>query len=105
MGLERISSILQGKTSNYDTDLFAPIIKRIEEVSGAKYGTSPGNDVSIRAIADHSRVVPFLVSEGVVPSNEGRGYVLRRVIRRAARHGRILGIKRTVPPQTRRSGD
>ena len=93
MGLERISSILQGKTSNYDTDLFAPIIKRIEEVSGAKYGTSPGNDVSIRAIADHSRVVPFLVSEGVVPSNEGRGYVLRRVIRRAARHGRILGIK------------
>ena len=93
MGLERISSILQGKNSNYDTDLFLPIIRRIEEVSGAKYGASPGSDVSIRAIADHSRVVPFLVSEGIVPSNEGRGYVLRRVIRRAARHGRILGIK------------
>ncbi|MFZ3072070.1 MAG: alanine--tRNA ligase [Thermodesulfobacteriota bacterium] len=93
MGLERISAVMQGKTSNYDTDLFAPIIRRIEELTDAEYGIKRESDVSIRAIADHSRVVPFLISEGIMPSNEGRGYVLRRVIRRAVRHGRFLGIK------------
>ncbi|MGB9807950.1 MAG: alanine--tRNA ligase [Thermosulfidibacteraceae bacterium] len=93
MGLERITAILQGKRSNYDTDLFVPIIERICDISGVSYGHSQRTDVAIRAIADHSRATAFLLAEGLMPSNEGRGYVLRRVIRRACRYGRILGIK------------
>ncbi len=92
MGLERLTAVLQGKLSNYDTDLFAPIIERVEKMSGVEYGRDPEQDLSIRAISDHSRAVTFLISEGILPSNEGRGYVLRRIIRRAARHGRFLGI-------------
>ncbi|MDP2689805.1 MAG: alanine--tRNA ligase [Deltaproteobacteria bacterium] len=93
MGLERLSSVMQGKKSNYDSDLFMPVINRIEELTNVKYGTNAESDVSIKAIADHSRAITFLMTDGVLPSNEGRGYVLRRIIRRAARHGRFLGLK------------
>ncbi len=93
MGLERISAILQGVRSNYDTDLFRPLFERIEKISGVSYGDNPEKDVSMRVIADHSRASTFLVNDGVLPSNEGRGYVLRRIMRRAMRHGRMLGIE------------
>jgi alanyl-tRNA synthetase len=92
MGLERISAVLQGKTSNFDTDLFEPIIKDVSALSGVQYGLSKETDASFRVIADHIRATVFLLSEGLVPSNEGRGYVLRRVIRRASRHARILNL-------------
>jgi alanyl-tRNA synthetase len=92
MGLERISAVLQGKTSNYDSDLFEPIIQDISSLSGIVYGSSKDADVSIRVIADHIRASVFILSEGLVPSNEGRGYVLRRIIRRASRHARLLNI-------------
>ena len=92
MGIERISAILQGKTSNFDSDLFEPIIKDISSLSGVRYGSSKEIDISFRVIADHLRATVFLLSEGLVPSNEGRGYVLRRVIRRASRHARLLNI-------------
>ncbi len=93
MGLERLSAVVQGKLNNYDSDIFSRTISRIEDLSSVKYGKSPETDVSIRAIADHSRAITFLMADGVLPSNEGRGYVLRRIIRRAARHGRFLGMK------------
>ncbi|MBI5469651.1 MAG: alanine--tRNA ligase, partial [Deltaproteobacteria bacterium] len=93
MGLERLSAVMQGKKTNYDSDLFLPIIKHIESLTGVKYGTDHDHDISIRAVADHSRAITFLMTDGVLPSNEGRGYVLRRIIRRAARHGRYLGLK------------
>ena len=93
MGLERIAAVLQGKNSNYDTDLFIPIIREIEALTSQTYGRDHEKDVSIRAIADHARATAFLVSEGIFPSNEGRGYVLRRIIRRAVRHGNLLGLK------------
>jgi len=92
MGLERITAVIQGKSSNYDSDLFSPIIRLMEEISGRAYGVDGKADVSMRVVADHARGVAFLICEGIVPSNEGRGYVLRRIIRRAARHGRLLGI-------------
>jgi len=92
MGLERITAVLQGKLNNFDTDLFEPIIKEISAISGIGYGSSPGTDASIRVIADHIRATTFLLSEGVIPSNEGRGYVLRRIIRRASRHARLLNL-------------
>jgi alanyl-tRNA synthetase len=93
LGLERISAILQGAKSNYDTDLFKPIIKEIETISRISYGKDPKSDISIRVIADHSRASTFLINDGVLPSNEGRGYVLRRIMRRAMRHGKMLGIE------------
>jgi alanyl-tRNA synthetase len=83
---------LQGVVSNYDTDLLRPIIRAVEEQSSKPYGANPADDVSMRVIADHARASSFLLGDGVLPSNEGRGYVLRRVIRRAARHGRMLGF-------------
>ncbi|RJQ46682.1 MAG: alanine--tRNA ligase [Nitrospiraceae bacterium] len=92
MGLERLSAVLQGKHNNFDTDLFRPIIKTVENISGKKYGLAPANDVSMRVIADHIRSAAFVIAEGLFPSNEGRGYVLRRIVRRAARHGFMLGI-------------
>jgi alanyl-tRNA synthetase len=92
MGLERISSVLQGKRSNYDTDLFLPILNAIARRARASYGGSEGADTSMRVIADHVRALCFLVADGVVPANDKRGYVLRRVLRRAIRHGRKLGL-------------
>ncbi|NOY64049.1 MAG: alanine--tRNA ligase, partial [Nitrospirae bacterium] len=92
MGLERITAVLQGKYSNFDTDLFQPIIQEISSLSGISYGKSPQSNISIQVIADHMRAITFLLSEGLIPSNEGRGYVLRRVIRRAARHARLLDL-------------
>ena len=92
MGLERLAAVVQGVYSNYDTDLFQPIIRFVEKISGKTYGKDPEADVSIRVIADHSRAITFLIGDGVLPSNEGRGYVLRRILRRAARHGKLLGL-------------
>jgi alanyl-tRNA synthetase len=94
MGLERLAAVIQGFKSNYDTDLFTPIIRFVEKISGKTYGKNAENDVSIRVIADHSRAVTFLIGDGITPSNEGRGYVLRRILRRAARHGKMLGINK-----------
>ncbi len=94
MGLERLTAVIQGVKSNYDTDLFAPIIRFVEKFSGKSYGKNADNDVSIRVIADHSRAVTFLIGDGIMPANEGRGYVLRRILRRAARHGKMLGINK-----------
>jgi len=93
MGLERVASVVQGVTSNYDTDLFQPIIHFIAELAGKKYGDLEKDNVSMRVIADHSRATTFLVGDGVLPANEGRGYVLRRIMRRAMRHGRMLGLE------------
>ncbi len=87
-GLERIVTVLQGQTSNYDTDLFQPIIRRVEEITGVSYRENP---IPHRVITDHIRMLSFSIADGALPSNEGRGYVLRRILRRAARFGRILG--------------
>ena len=92
MGLERITAVIQGVKSNYDTDLLRDIIAHAEKISGVRYGNDIEKDVSLRVIADHSRAITFLISDGVIPSNEGRGYVLRRIMRRASRHGKILGL-------------
>jgi alanyl-tRNA synthetase len=92
MGVERLSAVLQGKHNNFDSDLFMPIIRTVEKISGKKYGIYSAENVSMRVIADHIRSAAFVISEGLFPSNEGRGYVLRRIIRRAARHGFMLGI-------------
>ena len=93
MGLERLAAVLQGVYSNYDTDLFSDIIKLIEELAGSRYGQDAKCDISFKVISDHSRALAFLIADGIMPSNEGRGYVLRRVLRRALRYGQILGIK------------
>jgi alanyl-tRNA synthetase len=92
MGLERITTVMQGVRSNYDTDLLQGIIRHIERHSGKKYGVNERDNVSMRVIADHCRAVTFLICDGALPSNEGRGYVLRRIMRRAARHAKMLGV-------------
>ena len=92
MGLERLAAVMQGVTSNYDCDLFHEIIAHIEAVSGKRYRENEEDDIAIRVIADHCRAVTFLIGDGVLPSNEGRGYVLRRILRRAARFGKLLGL-------------
>ncbi|HET8637439.1 MAG TPA: alanine--tRNA ligase [Acidobacteriaceae bacterium] len=91
-GLERLAAVLQGKVSNFETDLFTPLIARAGELTGTKYkdGTAQ-SDASLRIIADHARCATFLISDGVLPANEGRGYVLRKILRRGIRHGRLLG--------------
>ncbi len=91
MGLERITAVMQGKRTNFDTDIFAPIISKICSFLNVKYGKDRKTDISIKVIADHIRAATFLVAEGLIPSNEGRGYVLRRIIRRAGRHIKLLG--------------
>ncbi len=92
MGLERMALLLQNKKTAYETDLFFPIIQEAERLSGRAYGTDERTDYAMRVIADHSRAVTFLIADGVLPSNEGRGYVLRRILRRAVRYGRELGL-------------
>ncbi len=92
MGLERITPVMQGTSSAYDTDLLAPIVRVVEEVSGRTYGKDEATDFAIRVVTEHVRAGVFLIADGVVPSNEGRGYVLRRVIRRGVRFGRNLGL-------------
>jgi alanyl-tRNA synthetase len=91
MGLERLSCVLQGKISNYETDLLRPIIHRAAEMFGVSYGDDPRTDVALRINADHVRAAAFLVHDGVTPSNEGRGYVLRKIMRRAIRNARMIG--------------
>jgi alanyl-tRNA synthetase len=93
MGLERMASILQGKISNYETDLLRPIIAEACEILNVEYGASAASDVSLRIIADHVRSTTFLIGDGVIPSNEGRGYVLRKIMRRGIRQGTLLGYK------------
>ena len=93
MGLERLSRIMQRVDTSYDTDLFTSIVARVEEISGRSYGEDVEESYAIRVVAEHGRSVTFLVADGVVPGNEGRGYVLRRVIRRAIRYGRRIGIE------------
>ncbi len=93
MGLDRLTMLLQDKRTVYETDLFLPIIERVATLAGVTYGANERSDYSLRVIADHSRAVTFLIADGVLPSNEGRGYILRRILRRAVRHGRQLGIQ------------
>ena len=92
MGFERITTILQGKTSNYDTDLFQPLIREISGLCGNEYGLNSGDDVSMRVIADHTRAAAFVVGDGQYPGNDKRGYVIRKILRRAMVHGKRLGI-------------
>ena len=100
MGLERITAVLQHHESNYDTDLFGPILDEIGKLAGKKYARSMNpDDVSMRVVADHSRSAAFLIGDGVIPSNEFRGYVLRKIMRRAMRHGMKLGITETFLPK------
>jgi len=96
MGLERIAAVLQGKHNNYDTDLFIGVIESIAELTGTAYRQDDKTDVSLRVIADHARAMAFLIADGVLPANEGRGYVLRRVMRRAGRHAKMLGKEEPV---------
>jgi len=93
MGLERITSVVQGRRSNYDTDLFQPIIQAVARRAGTSYGASAEGDISLRVVADHLRAMTFLIGDGVMPGNEGRGYVLRKIMRRAMRHGKKLGLE------------
>ena len=92
-GLERLASVLQKKNSNFETDLLFPIIEYVEKISGLKFGDDAKKDISMKVIADHARSMAFMIMDKILPSNEGRGYVLRRILRRAIRHGRMLGIK------------
>ncbi|PMB84585.1 alanine--tRNA ligase [Dolosicoccus paucivorans] len=95
MGLERLMSVIQDTPTNFETDLFLPIIRRIEELSHKKYGEDAQLDISFKVIADHARAVTFAISDGALPSNEGRGYIIRRLIRRSVMHARRLGINGT----------
>jgi alanyl-tRNA synthetase len=92
MGLERLAAVAQGVYSNYDSDVFTPLLSAVAARAGVRYGGQDSTDRSMRVVADHLRAITFLMADGVLPSNEGRGYVLRRILRRAARHGRLLGI-------------
>jgi alanyl-tRNA synthetase len=93
MGLERVAAVVQGRLSNYDSDLFTPLLEAVARRAGRSYGKDAADDVSLRVVADHLRAMTFLISDGVLPGNEGRGYVLRKIMRRALRHGRKLGIE------------
>ncbi len=100
MGLERIVSIVQDVPTNFETDLMLPLIQKSEALAEKRYGESPEDDVAMKVIADHSRAAAFLIGDGIMPSNEGRGYVLRRIMRRAIRYGRYLGLNRPFLHQT-----
>src|SRR5207247_10754702 len=93
MGLERITAVLQGKTSNFETDLLKPLILQAAEIAQRDYGEGFSDDISLRVIADHSRAAAFLISDGIIPSNDGRGYVLRKILCLAIRHGKLLWIE------------
>lgn len=94
MGLERLACVMQGAANLFETDTVQNILHHVEKISGKTYGASKATDISIRVVTDHIRSTVFMVSDGILPSNEGRGYVLRRLLRRAARHGRMLGVTR-----------
>ena len=100
MGLERVISVLQNVPTNFETDLFVPIMEKVEELSGRKKDASNENEVAMKVIADHSRASAFLICDGVLPSNEGRGYVLRRIMRRAIRYGRNIGLTKPFLHET-----
>ncbi|MCP3952904.1 MAG: alanine--tRNA ligase [Desulfobacterales bacterium] len=100
MGLERMASIVQNVETNYDTDLMMPIMRKAEALSGKTMGTVAADDVAMKVIADHSRAAAFLIGDGVLPSNEGRGYVLRRIMRRAIRYGRNIGLMKPFLHET-----
>ncbi|MGL5055544.1 MAG: alanine--tRNA ligase [Fusobacteriaceae bacterium] len=92
-GLERVAAMVQGKSNNFETDLLFPILERVGELTNTKYNESPEKNFSLKVITDHSRAMTFMINDGITPSYEGRGYVLRRILRRAVRHGRVLGCK------------
>src|SRR6056297_2521155 len=92
-GLERLATVLQGEDNNFHTDLFIPLLERVGDVVGRPYDRTRDDAVSYRVLADHARAVAFLLADGVFPSNEGRGYVLRRILRRAVRHAWLLGLR------------
>lgn len=94
MGLERLASVVQGVRGDFETDLFKPVIDKASEIAGVRYGASPKSDLAVRVISDHLRASAFMIADGVLPSNEGPGYVLRRIIRRSVRFGRLIGIER-----------
>ncbi len=100
MGLERTAAVVQGKTSVYESDLFAPLLERISKLAKVKYGSDDAVDNTMRIIAEHSRGIAFLIGDGVIPSNEGRGYVLRRLLRRTALFGRRLGLDKPFLAET-----
>jgi alanyl-tRNA synthetase len=100
MGLERTVAIMQGRASVYETDLFAPLVECVSKLARKKYGVDSNTDNAMRVIAEHSRGIAFLIADGVMPSNEGRGYVLRRLLRRAALFGRRLGLDKPFLAET-----
>lgn len=94
MGLERLACVMQGVDNMFEVDTIRNILNKVCEMSGKEYGKDDNTDISIRAVTDHIRASVFMISDGIIPSNEGRGYVLRRIIRRAARHGKLIGINK-----------
>ena len=99
MGLERVATLLQDTDSMYETDLFLPVLQEVQEVAGAAYGSTDKLDRSLRIVTEHARTASFLIADGVLPSNEGRGYILRRLLRRSVRHLRVLGVEdQALPP-------
>ena len=92
MGLERLAVVMQDVNNLFEVDTVAAVLHHVERIAGKKYGENEKDDISIRVITDHIRATVFMASDGILPSNEGRGYVMRRLLRRAARHGKLLGV-------------